>query len=161
MAIIILETKINAPAQRCFDLSRSVELHTDSTTGSNEKAIAGVVSGLMGYNDQVTWEAKHLGIKQHLTSKISKFDAPNIFVSEMVKGAFKKIYHQHIFKEENGITLMTDIFDFEAPLGTLGKIAEWLFLKSYMRRLLLQRNKIIQRVAESDEWEKYIFEVIK
>lgn len=161
MAIIRIETQINAPAQRCFDLSRSVDLHTHSTKGTNEKAVAGVVKGLMNDGDEVTWEAKHLGIRQRLTSRVSKFNPPVFFVSEMLRGAFKKIHHQHIFKEENGITTMIDIFDFEAPLGFLGKIAEWMFLKNYMKRLLVERNKIIKHVAESNEWEKYTFEYVK
>lgn len=157
MPIIRLETNIKSPAQRCFDLSRSIELHTHSTTDSNEKAVAGVVTGLIGYNQEVTWEARHFGIKQLLTSKISEFNPPSYFVSEMVKGAFRKIHHQHIFKEEEGITTMIDIFNFEAPLGVLGNIASVLFLKSYMRKFLLKRNEIIKQVAESGNWEKYIF----
>jgi hypothetical protein len=43
---------------------------------------------------------------------------------------------------------MTDEFDFTAPLGPLGRLANPLFLTRYMRRLLLERNAYLKRVAE-------------
>src|SRR5688572_22768012 len=100
MAKIILHTKIKAPAERCFLLSLSVDLHQGSTAETGEKAVAGVTKGLMKLNDSVTWEARHFGIVQRFTSKITAYQKPNYFVSEMQKGAFKTFYHQHFFKEE-------------------------------------------------------------
>jgi len=38
---IQLETRIAAPAQRCFSLSLSIDLHVDSTASTGERAIAG------------------------------------------------------------------------------------------------------------------------
>ncbi len=43
---------------------------------------------------------------------------------------------------------MRDIFAYESPLGLLGTIADWLFLKSYMTSLLKRRNALIKEVAE-------------
>ena len=54
MPTIYLTIEINAPIERCFDLSRSIDLHTLSTSHTNEKAIAGVTSGLIGLNEEVT-----------------------------------------------------------------------------------------------------------
>jgi len=48
-----------------------------------------------------------------------------------------------------GQTVMTDIFAFVSPLGILGRLANVLFLKSYMKRLLMKRNEIIKQAAES------------
>jgi ligand-binding SRPBCC domain-containing protein len=47
-----------------------------------------------------------------------------------------------------GETLMRDVFTYELPLGWLGMIADWLFLKSYMTSLLRRRNTLIKEVAE-------------
>ena len=69
MPKIELTTIIDAPIERCFDLARSIDLHKLSTAGTDEEAIAGVMSGLIGKNEQVTWKAKHFGITQKLTSK--------------------------------------------------------------------------------------------
>ncbi len=75
MPTITLTTPItSAPIERCFLLSLSVDLHTISTKKTNERAIAGVTSGLMKLNDTVTWRAKHFGIYQNLTSKITVYE---------------------------------------------------------------------------------------
>jgi len=149
MPSIVIETYIHVPIERCFDLSRSVDLHTDSMKHTGEKAIAGRTGGLIDLGETVTWEAKHFGIRQTLTSKITEFDYPNYFVDEMVSGAFKSFRHEHRFVAKGGQTLMTDIFSFESPLGFMGRLGNVLFLKSYMKRLLQKRNEIIKQVAES------------
>ena len=156
MPTIELKTKIKAPIERCFLLSLSVEIHTLSTKETNERAIAGVTSGLMKLNVVVTWRAKHFGIYQNFTSVISAYQAPKYFVSEMVKGAFKKVHHQHILESVNGETIMTDIFSFKAPLGILGDLFSFLVLKNYMRGFLMKRNQTIKEVAEGDEWKKLL-----
>lgn len=148
-AIIHLTTHINAPINKCFELSISVDVHQQSTGNTREKAIAGVTSGMMKLNDTVTWEAVHFGVKQKLTSKITKYQYPFYFVDEMVSGAFKKIYHQHVFTETGNTTTMTDIFEYAAPLGVLGKLAESLFLNRYLRNFLIERNKYIKLLAEN------------
>jgi ligand-binding SRPBCC domain-containing protein len=153
MPIIHLITEINAPIERCFDLSRSIDLHLLSTSQTNEKAIAGVTKGLIGPDQEVTWRARHFGIYQNLTSRITAYDYPNYFESKMQKGAFKKIDHRHVFEQKDGNTIMKDHFDFEAPLGNLGKIVSRLFLFSYMKNLLEVRNRTIKQVAESEQWK--------
>ncbi len=51
---------------------------------------------------------------------------------------------------------MEDHFCFEAPLPLLGRLAEWLFLRSYMAGLLAERAAVIKEVAESAEWRQYL-----
>ncbi|WP_317038860.1 hypothetical protein [Chryseobacterium sp. Leaf405] len=70
MAILHLNTIINADIQTVFDLARDIDLHQKSTSKTNEKAIAGRVSGLIEEGETVTWKAKHLGLYQTLTTKI-------------------------------------------------------------------------------------------
>jgi ligand-binding SRPBCC domain-containing protein len=156
MPTIELKTRINAPIERCFLLSLSVDLHQLSTAETNERAIAGVTSGLMKLNDVVTWRAKHFGIYQNMTSKIAAYDAPTYFVSEMVKGAFSKLHHQHIFEWTGSETIMTDIFHFKAPLGILGELFSILILKNYMKNFFIKRNDTIKEVAETSKWKSIL-----
>jgi len=74
----------------------------------------------------------------------------------MVSGAFDRFDHDHYFEPSGAGTLMTDRFDYRAPLGALGAAADALFLKRYMRRLLEERNAVVRRVAESEEWRRYL-----
>lgn len=148
MSIIILETYIHAPVERCFDLALNVEMHTRSMNLTKERAVAGVMTGVMGLHDTVTWEAVHFGIKQHLTSQITLLERPHRFTDEMVRGPFKELHHIHEFvPQENGV-LMRDRFTFRSPLGYLGWIVDKLVLERYMRKLLLLRNQRIKQVAE-------------
>ena len=156
MPRIELRTEIKANREIVFDLSRSIDLHKISTEHTNETAIAGKTSGLIGMDESVTWRAKHFGIYQKLTSRITEFERPNMFVDEMVKGAFKSFRHEHHFTESNGGTLMTDYFEYKSPLGIFGKIADKLFLKKYMMDLLTERNRIVKDFAETDKWKEIV-----
>lgn len=156
MPIIKLETKIDADKTIVFDLSRSIDLHKISTEQTRETAISGKTSGLIELNESVTWRAKHFGIYQNLTSKITEFDRPNSFTDEMVNGAFKEFKHEHHFADLNSGTLMTDIFDYQAPFGIFGRLADKLFLKKYMMALLIERNRIVKEYAETDKWKEII-----
>jgi ligand-binding SRPBCC domain-containing protein len=149
MPRIRLETFIKAPPELCFDLSRSVDVHTESTSGSRERAVAGVTSGMMEPGDTVTWEAVHFGVRQRLASKLTAFDRPRMFVDEMLRGAFKRWQHTHLFEPVDGGTLMIDEVDYASPLGVLGRAADALLLKSYMTRLLAARNDYIKKLAEA------------
>lgn len=153
MATIKVTTKIKAPITICFDLARSIDLHKISTSGSNEEAVAGRISGLIGLNEEVTWQATHLGIRQELSSKITRLEYPVYFRDEMLKGAFKRMEHDHFFEEKEGVTIMEDRFCFESPLGAAGKIFNTLFLNTYLEKLLSKRNAVIKEYAESLKWK--------
>jgi ligand-binding SRPBCC domain-containing protein len=153
MPRIKLTTKIKAPIKVVFDLSRSVDLHKLSTKHTNETAIGGVTKGLMELNDSVTWKARHFGIYQTLTSKITSMDRPNNFNDEMEKGAFNSFKHFHGFETDKSITTMTDVFDYKSPFGILGRLADRLFLEKYMTKLLVVRNQVIKEYAESEDWK--------
>ena len=156
MPKIKLQTKIKATRSIVFDLSRSIDLHKISTEHPIEEAIAGKTSGLIGIDESVTWRAKHFGIYQNLTSKITEYNRPKYFTDQMVKGAFKEFKHEHHFEELNDETLMTDLFYYKSPFGILGKIADKLFLKKYMIELLTERNRIVKQFAESERWKEII-----
>jgi hypothetical protein len=75
----------------------------------------------------------------------------------MVAGAFRRFDHEHHFEADRRCgTVVRNVFDFEAPLGMLGRLAEMAFLTRYMRRLLAERNAVLKRVAESEEWRAYL-----
>jgi ligand-binding SRPBCC domain-containing protein len=156
MSKIILETSIKSSAEICYKLSLSVDLHKLSTSKTGEHIVNGVHDGIMKLNDTVTWRAKHFGIWQNLTTKITETKPFEYFVDEMQKGAFKSMKHEHYFIENEGITTMKDAFNFTSPFGILGIIFNRLILENYMKRFLIERNQMIKEVAESGDWGNYI-----
>jgi ligand-binding SRPBCC domain-containing protein len=149
MPTIRLVTIVEAPVEVCFDLSVDVDVHQRSVAGTDARAVAGVTSGRMALGDEVTWEARHLGKTQRLTSRITEYDRPHRFVDEMVTGAFKSLRHEHSFNAVQGGTQMIDVFEYRSPLGPLGRMADVLFLRGYMRSLLTMRNQHIKAAAEA------------
>ena len=123
---------------------------------SSERAIDGVTSGLIELGETVTWEAVHFGIRQRLTSKITVCDRPRHLQDVMVSGAFAGFTHDHFLSETEDGTLMKDDFDYRSPLGPLGIVADVVFLEAYMTKLLEERNAVIKRFAESDEWKQIL-----
>lgn len=144
MPVIELATVICAPRELVFDLARSIDAHQDSTGGTEERAVSGVTTGLIGMNGEVTWEASHFGVRQRLSVRVTAFDRPKYFQDVMISGAFSSMVHDHRFEEHPEGTLMRDRFEFISPLGILGKIADWLFLASYMRRFIIRRNAVLR-----------------
>jgi hypothetical protein len=51
MPVIRLETVIKAPLERCFDLSRDIDIHVRSTEQTREVAVAGVTTGLINFGE--------------------------------------------------------------------------------------------------------------
>ncbi|MFT2007999.1 SRPBCC family protein [Pontibacter sp. 13R65] len=156
MPIITQQFIVHAPLARCFDLSRSIDLHKISTQHTGERAIAGLVAGQIELNETVTWRARHFGIWQTLTSKITAYNRPYYFADEMVQGIFENFRHQHLFEAVGDSTRITDIFDYTSPLGLLGSLADKLFLERYMARLLTKRNLVIKEFAESGKWQEVL-----
>lgn len=156
MPVIKIEIEVNAPVERVFDLARCIDLHEATMSRHDERAVAGVTSGLINLGESVTWRATHFGVRQNLTSKITAFDRPRHFRDSMIKGAFARFDHDHFFETKNAQTFMRDVFDYDSPLGFAGRIADALFPESYMKKMLTERNRLIKRTAETEDWRKFI-----
>lgn len=149
MPVIENRQFIKAPIEVCFDLARNVEIHTQTTSGTKERAVGGITEGLLEQGDTVTWEAIHFGVKQRLTAKVTIMEKPHKFVDVMVKGAFQSFVHTHEFIERTDGTLMIDLFEYKSPLGILGVVADKLFLEKYMSEFIATRTKELKRIAEN------------
>jgi ligand-binding SRPBCC domain-containing protein len=156
MVRIELQTGIHAPIERVFDLSRNVDLHMASTDFTGERAIAGVRSGCLELGQQVTWRGRHFGANIEHTSLITAYEFPHYFRDAMTRGMFRRFHHDHFFEKVADGTIMRDVMEFEAPCGVLGRIAERLALEKHLLQLIRRRNDCIKRVAESEEWSRYL-----
>jgi|SRR5215831_1344759 len=156
MPLIHLTTFIEAPVERVFDLSRNIQLHKESMKDHKEEAVAGTRFGLIGKNETVTWKAKHFFKTRILRVGVTEMQRPLHFVDEQFDGSFKEMKHEHHFKVcENG-TIMIDLFHFESPYGTIGKLINNFYLTRYVKNLLQQRNSVIKEYAESNKWRRLL-----
>lgn len=148
MPTIRLITPVAASVERCFDLSRDIDLHVRSMVHTGERAVGGRTSGLIGPDEFVTWRGRHFGLVLEHTSRITAFDRPHHFQDSMVVGRFQRFVHDHFFEAQGSGTVIRDLLEFEAPFGWVGRLTESMFLKRHLIRLLAQRNAAIKRVAE-------------
>ncbi len=148
MASIELTTRIEATPERCFDLSRDLDLHVRSMGPTRERAVGGRTSGLIGWGEEVTWEARHFGVRHRHTSRITLYDRPRHFRDAMVRGRFARFQHDHFFEADGSGTIVRDVVDFASPLGPLGRLVDACVLKGYLARLLTRRNEWLRDVAE-------------
>ena len=85
-----------------------------------------------------------------MTTEITAMERPAYFQDTMVQGVFRTMQHDHYFRAVSAAsTGMSGVFVFEAPLGVLGRVAEFALLRRYMRALLRERNAVIREIAQT------------
>ena len=148
MARIELEMLVKAPPAACYALALNVQAHLHSTRQTGERVLAGPASGQLQLGDVVTWEARHFGIRQRLTVKITAATPPHHFRDELVRGAFKTLRHDHYFEAVEGGTRMRDVFEFSSPFGIIGRLVDRLFLRRYLTSFLQTRNAALKEALD-------------
>lgn len=150
MTRIVVETKIHAPVELCFDLARDVSAHRESAAFSSERIVPpGRTEGLLDLGDLVAFEGRHFGVRQCFIARITALDRPRHFDDEMVKGSFKWLRHRHEFEFIDGITIMRDTLEWEPPLGLIGRLADHLFLRRHMTWFVSTKQNALKRIAEA------------
>jgi ligand-binding SRPBCC domain-containing protein len=88
-----------------------------------------------------------MGIPLYWMTEITHVQDGTYFVDEQRFGPYIMWHHQHHFKEVSGGVVMTDIVHYKIPLGFLGDIANWLFVKKQLQGIFDFRFK-----AVIDKW---------
>lgn len=134
-------TVLPVPPERAFQASLDVEEHTRSLAGSGERITGGRTRGSLTLGEAVTFQARHFGLTWRLTARVTAWDPPRSFVDEQEAGPFARWRHEHRFAADgSGGTVMTDLVEYAAPGGPLGRLADATLLRWYLPRLLRRRN---------------------
>ena len=89
------------------------------------------------------------GIPITWISLISSYDPPYSFIDEQIKGPYSSWHHTHLFKEENGGTVIIDEVKYTLPLGLIGKIVNLIWVKKDLDKIFQYRQKIIEKTLKS------------
>lgn len=150
MARFVLETVVAASTADVFAASLDPALHVRSMARYGETMIEAPAGGRFTEGATVTWRARHFGIPFRLRTVVFDIDAPRSFRDRQLTGPFGVFLHEHAFEEHPHGTLMRDTVTFHSPFGPLGRAIDALFLKSYLRRLITERNGAIVAEIEGD-----------
>jgi hypothetical protein len=153
METIRLATWIDAPVERCFLLSLNIDLRVASGRETGEDAIEGVTTGLIGEGQTVTFQGGRFGVRWRQTNRMEIVRPYSYFRDVMVEGDFKRYEHDHHFAVMDDGTRMRDEVTF-----SLRWSLERFGARRRMAQCLAERNALIKRVAESEEWRNYIGE---
>lgn len=147
---------VNAPIERCFLLSTSLELVKRSMKMRLVESESTRSSGLIVGGDRLMWRGWAFGLPQLHESVITQYERPDYFQDAMERGRFSRFQHDHFFAEVGGRTLVNDKVRFSLPLGLATRPLAHILVMPYISRLLRQRLALLKRVAESDEWKQYL-----
>ncbi|MEO0732567.1 MAG: SRPBCC family protein [Bacteroidota bacterium] len=87
------------------------------------------------------------GVGMDWVTEITKIVHHQYFVDDQRVGPFALWHHQHHFKAlDDERTEMTDILHYQAPLGPLGTLADWLFVHRQVRGIFTAREVAIERL---------------
>ncbi|MGZ5246035.1 MAG: SRPBCC family protein [Flavitalea sp.] len=142
---------IKAPTERVFDLARHFALYRKAF--AKEKMNSASNTNFLTMGDTVTIHAKHAAKLRSVMLRITEMEKGLKFVEEQVKGDLISYRHEHYFKQiENG-TIMIDYIDYDYPRDLVGKFLGKFYMKNYLEKILVKRNEVIRKYAESDQWK--------
>jgi len=144
---------VHAPIDRCFLLSTSVPL-VQKILGM--KPVNGRTSGLIEMNDRVLWRGWKFGLPVKHETLITAYDRPHFFQDTMARGQFAHFHHDHRLEEVGGRTLFVDVVNFSLPFGVAGRFVGRSIVVPHVLGLLRRRYTLLKRIAESDEWQRYL-----
>jgi ligand-binding SRPBCC domain-containing protein len=86
-----------------------------------------------------------LGIPLFWMTEITHLKEQAYFVDEQRFGPYALWHHLHRFEEIEGGVLMTDVVNYKMPMGLLGQLAHWLFVRKQVEEIFDYREQILLR----------------
>lgn len=142
-------TDVKAPAHVLFRLALDTAVHSASLRRTRETATTSSGRAELGLGDEVTFTARHWGIRWRMTSRVTEHRAPDRFVDEQVAGPFAQLRHEHLFEPVAEGARMIDRVVFTAPLGLLGRGVERVVLRRHLETLIRTRALFLKAEAEA------------
>ena len=79
-------------------------------------------------------------------TEITHVKENNFFVDEQKIGPYKLWHHQHILKEVEEGVLMIDIITYQPPLGFIGALLNFLFIKKKVTHIFKFRYNVLEKL---------------
>ncbi|MCX6186222.1 MAG: SRPBCC family protein [Bacteroidetes bacterium] len=86
------------------------------------------------------------GMRLKWQTKICKVQNQNYFTDIQTIGPYKTWEHKHTFVELNNGVLMTDVVNYELPLGFIGKLVEEILVRKKIDSIFNYRRDILSKL---------------
>jgi ligand-binding SRPBCC domain-containing protein len=148
------QAAIQAPIERCFALSTHLAV-VEMTLAM--RPVGGRLEGVVVSGDTVRWRGWKWGLRHEHESLIEAFDPPRFFRDRMIAGRFAAFEHDHKFtNQEGGKVLLQDEVRFTMRWGAAGLMIGRAAVVPHVRKLMQERFALIRRLAEGEEWRRYV-----
>ena len=84
------------------------------------------------------------GIKTTWVTEITHVSDLMYFVDEQRVGPYRMWHHQHFIEKIDGGVLMTDIVDYQPPMGILGALANQIMIKRKLKEIFDYRTMKVE-----------------
>ena len=75
----------------------------------------------------------------------------NKFVDEQLKGPYYFWHHTHTFETVNDGVIIKDVIKYSIPLGFIGRIMHFLWIKNDLNKVFNFRKKVIDEIFVKNE----------
>ena len=92
----------------------------------------------------IDYTVRVLGIPIRWRTLITKYQPPNIFIDQQLKGPYSLWHHTHTFEKiSQNETLIKDIVVYTIPFGFIGRIVHFLYIKKDLDKIFnFRKDKI-------------------
>ena len=98
----------------------------------------------------IDYTVKIIGLPIRWTTLITKYDPPNLFIDQQLKGPYSMWHHTHNFKKLNDKeTLIEDIVVYSVPYSFIGGLIHSLYIKRDLEKIFSYRSKKIKEIFNS------------
>jgi ligand-binding SRPBCC domain-containing protein len=85
-----------------------------------------------------------MGIKMTWVTEITQVEEKKYFVDEQRIGPYKMWHHEHFIEATEQGVLMKDIVNYKLPLGFLGELAHYLFVRKQLKEIFQYRRNTLE-----------------
>ena len=85
-------------------------------------------------------------IKLHWRTLITHYEKPYKFVDQQIKGPYSLWHHTHTFEEKDGGTIIKDNLTYAIPMGIIGRLIHFIYIKHDIKGIFNYRHKILDKI---------------
>ena len=141
---------IKAPLKNVFDFFSKPENLKEITPSKLNFKILTPTPISMKEGTMIDYTIELFGIPLHWRTLITKFDPPNQFIDEQLKGPYLFWHHTHTFIEKDGGVEMSDKVLYTIPMGFFGRFLHFIWIKNDLKKIFSHREKVIDKILANN-----------
>ena len=100
---------------------------------------------------RIEYRLRLFGVPFFWCTEIESFEPLRRFIDVQAKGPYRRWHHTHEFRPVAEGTEMIDRVEYEMPLGWLGRIAHFLFVRRNLRQIFDFRRDTIEQLLGAND----------